>query len=106
MSRRDTLAPAAEQRLDLWLWHARVARARTQCAAIAESGAVRINRQRVEKAHARVRPGDVLTLPGPGRGEIRVIEILELTERRGSATDAARLYRVIEETGAPSGRAE
>jgi len=97
MSRRDDPAAMDEQRLDLWLWHARVARARTQCALIAESGAVRINRQRVEKAHARVRLGDVLTLPGPARGEVRVVEVLAIAERRGSAVDAALLYRVIEE---------
>jgi ribosome-associated heat shock protein Hsp15 len=85
------------QRLDLWLWHARVARSRTHCAQIAQSGLVRINRQRTEKSHALVRTGDILTLPDASGRSVRVLEILDIAARRGNATDAARLYRVVPE---------
>ncbi len=86
------------QRLDKFLWHARVMRQRSDCARLAEGGLLRINRQATDKPHAKVRVGDVITLPLPG-GDVRVIEVLALAERRGPATAAQALYRVIPEGG-------
>jgi len=83
------------QRLDKFLFHARFCKTRTVAAELVEAGGVRINRQPVEKAHARVRPGDVLTLALP-RG-ILVAEILALAPRREGAAQAQALYRVIGE---------
>ncbi len=60
-----------------------------------ESGRVRINRQPTEKAHAKVRVGDVLTLPL--RGGVRVVRVVALAERRGSAAAARGLYEDIGE---------
>jgi len=88
------------QRLDLWLWHARVCRQRSDCAALITKGVVRINRQVTNKPHARVRIGDVLGLPGHPWPEIRIWRVLDLAERRGSATQAALLYEVISENSA------
>ena len=85
----------SHQRLDKWLWCARFATTRTACAEMAASGLLRINRQPTEKAHAKVRVGDVLTLP-LYRG-VRVVEVLGLTERRGSAPEAQALYRLLPE---------
>lgn len=92
--------PEAWQRLDIWLWHARIARTRGLCTRLVAGGAMRVNRQPTDKPHARVRPGDVLTLAlGTGeRGVVRVLKILALGERRGPATEARALY---EELGAP-----
>ena len=81
------------QRLDKWLWCARFAATRTACAGMAESGLLRINRQPTDKPHAKVRVGDVLTLPL--YAGVRVIEVLALTERRGPAIEAQALYRVL-----------
>ncbi len=81
------------QRLDKWLWCARFMRARGDCAELAATGFLRINRQPTDKPHARVRVGDVITLPL--RGEVRVVEVLGLAIRRGPATEAALLYRDI-----------
>ncbi len=83
------------QRLDKWLWCARFMKARADCTRLVEGGQVRINRQTTEKAHARLRPGDVLTLVS--RGEVRVIEVLALATRRGPAAEAQRLYREVPE---------
>lgn len=58
-----------------------------------DQGGVRINRQPTDKPHAKLRPGDVLTLALP-QG-VKVVEILLLPERRGSATLAQALYREI-----------
>lgn len=82
------------QRLDRWLWCARVAKTRSACATLVERGAVRINRQPTAKPHAKLRPGDVVTFAvGPAlRGTVRVWRVLALGDRRGPAAEAALLY--------------
>ncbi len=77
----------------MFLWCARFASQRTACAEMARSGLVRINRMPTDKPHARVRPGDVLTLPL--RGGVRVVRVLALSERRGSAEMARGLYEEL-----------
>lgn len=83
----------AWQRLDKWLWCARFMRARSDCAALVGQGGLRLNRQPTDKPHAKLRVGDVLTLPV--RGQVRVVEVLALAVRRGPASEAATLYREI-----------
>jgi ribosome-associated heat shock protein Hsp15 len=98
--RRDE---AEWQRLDLWLWCARVAKARSDCARLVEDGAVRLNRQPVVKAHARLRIGDVLTMAL--RGEVRVWRVMALAARRGPAPEARLLYEEVPESGGGAGPA-
>jgi ribosome-associated heat shock protein Hsp15 len=83
------------QRLDKWLWCARFMRARSDCARLVAEGLIRINRQPTDKAHARLRAGDVLTMPLHGR--VRVVRVLSLARRRGPATEARLLYDEVEE---------
>jgi ribosome-associated heat shock protein Hsp15 len=83
------------QRLDMFLWCARFASQRSACAAMVETGMVRINRQPTDKPHAKIRVGDVLTLPL--RGGVRVVRVVALAERRGSAAAARGLYEDLEE---------
>lgn len=83
----------AWQRLDKWLWHARFLRHRADCTRLVADGGLRINRQPTDKPHAKLRVGDVLTMPW--REEVRVIAVLALAARRGTADDAAALYREI-----------
>jgi ribosome-associated heat shock protein Hsp15 len=82
------------QRLDKWLWCARFMKARGACAELIAGGSVRINRQVTEKAHAKLRVGDVLTLPLP-RDQVRVVEVIALATRRGPAAEARALYREL-----------
>ncbi|WP_027285274.1 RNA-binding S4 domain-containing protein [Rubritepida flocculans] len=77
-------------RLDTWLWHARLAKTKSACAALVEAGGFRLNRQPVTKAHARLRVGDVLTFSW--QGEVRVWRVLDLGTRRGPASEARTLY--------------
>ena len=91
----------AAQRLDKWLWCARFAAARTSCAALAATGLVRINRQPTDKPHAKVRPGDVLTLPL--RAGVKVVRIRALAARRGPPAEARLLYEELEGTDGPGG---
>lgn len=81
------------QRLDKWLWCARFMKARSDCARLVAGGSVRINRQATDKPHARLRPGDILTLPL--RHQVRVVRVLSLASRRGPAPEAQTLYEEI-----------
>ncbi len=74
------------QRIDKWLWHARVVRTRQAAAALAVSGHVRINAQRIDVASRAVRPGDVVTVALDRA--VRVLKVVGFAERRGSADDA------------------
>jgi ribosome-associated heat shock protein Hsp15 len=87
------------QRLDKWLWCARFMRARRDCAELVERGSIRINRQPTDKAHARLRIGDVLTVPV--HNSVRVVRVVSLAARRGPASEARLLYEEIND--APSG---
>ena len=69
---------------------------------MAESGRIRINRQPTDKPHAKVRVGDVLTLPL--HAGVRVVEVLGLSERRYGASHAQLLYRQIAEGMLPDER--
>ena len=83
----------AAQRLDKWLWFARVAKTRTLAANLVTNGRVRINRARVLKPAQTVRLGDVVTVSVPGG--VRVLKISAPGVRRGPATEAATLYEEI-----------
>jgi ribosome-associated heat shock protein Hsp15 len=70
-------------------------RQRSDCAALVAKGSIRINRQPTDKAHARLRIGDVLTVPVPGA--VRVVRVVALAARRGPASEARLLYEEIRE---------
>lgn len=75
-------------------------RARSDCAALVAQGSVRINRQPTSKPHARLRVGDVLTIPV--HGAVRVLRVEALAERRGPATQARLLYADVSDVLATS----
>ena len=81
------------QRIDKWLWHARLVRTRSAAAALASSGHVRINGERVEAPSRAVRPGDVVTLALDRA--VHVLKVLDFSERRGSANDARELCEAL-----------
>jgi ribosome-associated heat shock protein Hsp15 len=76
------------QRIDKWLWHARVVRTRTAAAALVNAGNVRLNGARVGATSQLVRAGDVLTIALDRI--VRVLNVTGFAERRGDA-DAARV---------------
>jgi ribosome-associated heat shock protein Hsp15 len=83
-------------RLDRFLWFARLARTRSAARILAERGRVRIGGRLVDRAHAPVRIGDVLSFAL--RGHVRVLRIDSLPSRRGPAAEARMLYAEIEPT--------
>ena len=78
------------QRIDKWLWFARIAKSRTLAQKLAISGRVRINRERNDSASQPVKVGDTLTI-GLESG-VRVLRILATGSRRGPATEARLLF--------------
>jgi ribosome-associated heat shock protein Hsp15 len=81
------------QRLDKWLWHARVVRARPSAAALIEAGHVRVNGVRETSPGHAIKAGDVLTI-GLDR-TVRVLRVIGFTERRGEAAAARLLYEEV-----------
>jgi ribosome-associated heat shock protein Hsp15 len=81
------------QRLDKWLWYARISKTRTSAALLVQSGKVRVNRLRAVKASQTVRPGDVLTIAL--RGKVRVLKVVSAGVRRGPAPEAQALYEPV-----------
>lgn len=78
------------QRIDQWLWFARIAKSRTLAQALIGRGKVRINRVRIEKTSHVVKSDDVVTISlGPN---VRILKIVAFGMRRGPASEASRLY--------------
>jgi ribosome-associated heat shock protein Hsp15 len=75
-------------------------RARSDCAELVVQGSVRINRQPTSKPHARLRVGDVLTVPV--HGTVRVLRVAGLAQRRGPAAEARLLYMDVSDVPSTS----
>src|SRR5262245_17901478 len=81
------------QRLDKWLYCARLAKTRTGAARLIEEGKVRVNGVRALKPSRLVHPGNVVTATPPGRLRIvRVAAAAAAGTRRGPANAARALY--------------
>lgn len=78
-------------RLDRWLWQARFFKSRGLATQFVSGKAVRINSRRTSKPAAALRVGDGLSFAL--HGEVRVLRVLALGNRRGPASEAERLYR-------------
>ena len=81
---------ADRQRIDKWLFFARVAKSRTLAAKLAQGGHVRINGAKIAQASHDVKPGDVLTVTLERR--VLVYKIVDCGTRRGPAPEARLLY--------------
>jgi ribosome-associated heat shock protein Hsp15 len=80
-------------RMDKWLWAARFFKTRALAARACELGGIQSNGQRA-KAAREVRIGDILRVTNDS-GDFQV-EVLLLSEVRGPASIAQRLYRETE----------
>jgi ribosome-associated heat shock protein Hsp15 len=84
---------ADRQRIDRWLWHARVVRTRSAAALLVSAGHVRINGVRVVAPGREVKCGDVITVALDGG--VRVLKVCGFALRRGDAAAALRLYEEV-----------
>ena len=78
------------QRIDKWLWHARVVRTRSAAAELVTSGLVRLNRERVTAPSRLVRADDVITVALDR--QVRILKVAGFAERRGDAEAGRVLY--------------
>jgi ribosome-associated heat shock protein Hsp15 len=103
-SAREHSATIAVQRLDKWLWFARIVKSRTLAAQLVQDGKVRINRAKVAKPAQTVRPDDVLTISI--RGSVQVLRVIAPGARRGPPAEARLLYELLSPPigDAPRGR--
>ena len=80
-------------RIDRFLFFIRLIKSRTLAQAVIDAGHVRIDGKRVEKPSEDVRVGSIVALPL--RGEVRILRVLHLPERRGPAPEARLCYEEL-----------
>ena len=93
------VAEAGRQRLDKWLWFARVTKTRTLAAALVSDGAVRVNQQRVDTPAKALKPGDVLTIAL--ERDVRVLRVVAPGSSRRPYEEARLLYEDLTPPPAP-----
>jgi len=85
------------QRIDRWLWHARIVRTRDAAAALAGAGYVRVNGARIDAPGRYVRAGDVITVAL--ERHVRVLKVRGFVQRRGPASTGQSLYEDLTGNG-------
>ncbi len=98
------MAGEGRQRVDKWLFFARVAKSRTLAAKLVQAGQIRVNREKVEQAAHQLAVGDVLTIALDRK--VLVLRVLAPGTRRGPYEEARTLYEDLtqpqpEKTSAP-----
>ena len=86
------------QRLDRWLWCARLVKTRSLAAKLIEGGKVRINGERALKVSRHVHRRGT----GAGAGRLFVVRVMGEAERRGPAPSARSLYEDLTPEAPPS----
>lgn len=76
-------------RVDAWVWAVRLAKTRSQATAAVKAGHVRVNDAPTKPAQSVV-VGDVVRVRL--HGFEKIYRVVDLAARRGSATEAAKLY--------------
>jgi ribosome-associated heat shock protein Hsp15 len=82
-------------RIDKWLWAARFFKTRSLATQAVEGKKVRLNDEHVKPAR-NIKIGDLLDIDNGST--VWQVEIIDLSETRGSATVAQTLYRETEES--------
>lgn len=80
-------------RIDRYLHCIRLVKSRTLAQGIVEEGYVRIDGKRVDKSSEEVRVGSIVALPL--HGQVRILKVLALPERRGPALEARLCYEEL-----------
>lgn len=91
-------------RIDKFLWFARIVKTRGLGQQLAENGRMRLRGRLIERAHAPVRVGDVMSFAV--RGRVRILKVEALPVRRGPPTEARLCYSELGESRVdePSGK--
>ena len=83
-------------RIDKFLWFARIVKTRSLAQQLAENGRLRLGGRVIDRAHAVVRVGDVMSFAA--QGKVRVLRIESLPQRRGPPAEARLLYTDLDES--------
>jgi ribosome-associated heat shock protein Hsp15 len=89
------------QRIDKWLFFARVVKSRSLAAKVVQAGRVRLNRDKIDLPSQQIKPGDVLTITLERR--VIVYRVLDPGTRRGPAEEARTLYEDLTPPAASEG---
>ncbi|MBL4785123.1 MAG: RNA-binding S4 domain-containing protein [Cohaesibacteraceae bacterium] len=84
------MAVSQKQRIDKWLWFARVVKTRTLAGKLVLSGNVRIDGIRITSTSHHIKPGDTLTIAV--HEQIKILTVVANGQRRGPAAEAQLLY--------------
>lgn len=84
------MTAVGSQRIDKWLFFARVVKSRSLAQKLVLAGNVRVNSSKVDQASALVKPGDGVTIKL--ERQVRVFKVLAPGARRGPAEEARTLY--------------
>ena len=87
-------------RIDKFLWFVRVTKTRALAATLAEAGHIRVDGRRIDRAHALIRPGAVVTLMVHNR--LRILRVEQLPVRRGPPAEAKSHYTDMAVDAAPA----
>ena len=80
-------------RIDRFLFFIRLVKSRTVAQAVIDTGHVRVDGKRVEKASEVVRVGSIVALPL--HDEVRILRVLALPTRRGPPPEARGCYEEL-----------
>jgi len=97
VSHEKSEAPAPKVRLDKWLWAARFFKTRSMATAAIDKNRVQVDGQSI-KPSRKIQAGEMISIEKPPY-EFR-IEVLALSEKRRSASDAQQLYLETDESKA------
>ncbi|WP_114227823.1 MULTISPECIES: RNA-binding S4 domain-containing protein [Sphingomonas] len=82
-------------RIDRFLFCVRLIKSRTQAQELLAQGRTRIDGKRVEKPSEEVKVGSIVALPL--RGQVRIVRVLALPDRRGPPAEARTCYEDVDE---------
>ena len=80
-------------RIDRFLHCIRLVKSRTLAQTVIDAGHVRIDGRRVDKHSDEVRVGSIVALPL--RGEVRILRVVDLPQRRGPPAEARSCYEEV-----------
>ncbi len=89
----NAVSACERQRLDRWLWCARLVKTRKEAVRLIEEGFVRVDARRADVPSKPVGPGDVLTIAL--ERQVRVVRILGIAGRRGPSREARALFEDV-----------
>ncbi len=78
------------QRIDKWLWHARFFKTRSLAQKQVATGKIRVDKEKISSPSRKILPGNILTITR--QRDIKIIEIVEIADKRGPYKEAQLLY--------------